>query len=195
MIKEIIVVEGKSDTAAVKHAVNAETIETGGSAINEEIYEQIELAYERRGVIIFTDPDHAGERLRRLITERIPGCKHAFLERDMARNKEGKIGIEHASPEAIREALSCVKPVFQEDDFAAGVEWSDLLAAGLIGTSSAAGRRAAVGKLLGIGYANGKQFFKRCQMFQIGREEFAAAVSAAAAAHKTVQNDNEGRYE
>lgn len=176
MIKEIIVVEGKSDTTAVKHAVAAETIETGGSAINEEIYKQIELAYERRGVIIFTDPDHAGEKLRRLITERIPGCKHAFLQRELAQNKDGRIGIEHASPEAIREALASVKPVHEEQGFQSGVEWSDLLAAGLIGTSSASERRAAVGKCLGIGYANGKQFFKRCQMFQIGREEFAAAI-------------------
>ena len=33
MIKEIIVVEGKDDTVAIKRAVEAETIETGGSAI------------------------------------------------------------------------------------------------------------------------------------------------------------------
>lgn len=30
MIKELIVVEGKSDTVAVKRAVEADTIETGG---------------------------------------------------------------------------------------------------------------------------------------------------------------------
>ncbi len=33
-IKEIIVVEGKDDTTAVRQAVNADTIETNGSAIN-----------------------------------------------------------------------------------------------------------------------------------------------------------------
>ena len=30
--------------------------------------------------------------------------------------------------------------------------------------------------LLGIGYANGKQFYKRCGMFQITREEFQQAL-------------------
>lgn len=181
MIKEIIVVEGKSDTAVIKHAVAAETIETGGSAINEEIYRQIELAYERRGVIIFTDPDHAGEKLRRLITERVPGCKHAFLDRESASTAKGKVGIEHASPEAIRAALSSVKTVYQEATVANAdrVEWKDMLAAGLIGTNSASARRELVGKQLGIGYANGKQFYKRCQMFQISREEFRLAVQAA----------------
>ncbi len=34
-IKEFIVVEGKDDTTAIKRAVNADTIETNGSAINQ----------------------------------------------------------------------------------------------------------------------------------------------------------------
>ncbi|MCT6903202.1 MAG: ribonuclease M5, partial [Lactobacillus sp.] len=34
-IKEIIVVEGKDDTTAIKRAVQADTIETNGSAISE----------------------------------------------------------------------------------------------------------------------------------------------------------------
>ena len=36
-IKEIIVVEGKDDTVAIKRAVNADTIETNGSAVNESV--------------------------------------------------------------------------------------------------------------------------------------------------------------
>ena len=40
MIKEIIVVEGKDDTVAIKRAVEAETIETGGSAIGEDVLRQ-----------------------------------------------------------------------------------------------------------------------------------------------------------
>ncbi|MDF2718037.1 MAG: rnmV, partial [Paenibacillus sp.] len=108
MIKEVIVVEGKDDTTAIRRAVEAETIETGGSAINEDVYRRIELAQQKRGVIIFTDPDHAGERLRRLITARVPGCKHAFLSQEEA-TKKGDIGIENASPETIRKALAAVK--------------------------------------------------------------------------------------
>ena len=60
MIKEVIVVEGRDDTVAIKRAVEADTIETGGSAINKQILKRIALAQERRGVIILTDPDHAG---------------------------------------------------------------------------------------------------------------------------------------
>ena len=43
------------------------------------------------------------------------------------------------------------------------------MAAGLIVHPEAASRRLVVGKSLGIGYCNGKQFYKRCAMFQISR--------------------------
>lgn len=36
-IEEVIVVEGKDDTKAINRAVNADTIETRGSAVPEEI--------------------------------------------------------------------------------------------------------------------------------------------------------------
>lgn len=173
MIKEIIVVEGKSDTAAIRRAVEAETIETGGSAINNQVYEKIRLALERRGVIIFTDPDHAGERLRRLITARFPGCKQAFLSQEEATYK-GDVGIENASPELIRKALANVKTDFKLQQ--SQITWEDLMEAGLIVHPQASERREVMGKLLGIGYANGKQFFKRCQMFQISRDEFEKAL-------------------
>lgn len=70
MIKEMIVVEGKDDTTAIKRAVDAETIETGGSAINKEIIRRIKLAQQRRGVIVFTDPDHAGNEFAKLLQPR-----------------------------------------------------------------------------------------------------------------------------
>ncbi|GIP41368.1 ribonuclease M5 [Paenibacillus sp. J31TS4] len=172
MIKELIVVEGRDDTVAVQRAVEADTIETGGSAINETVYRQIELAQKRRGVIILTDPDHAGERLRRLIAARVPGCKQAFLSREET-TKGNDIGVENASPEAIRRALANVKTDWATEE--GEVTWADLMNAGLIVHPQASARRMEVGKRLGIGYANGKQFYKRCRMFQISRDEFERA--------------------
>ena len=79
-IKEVIVVEGKDDTTAVKRATGADTIETNGSAISDEVLKRIEHAHEKRGVIVFTDPDYPGQRIRAIIEQRIPNVKHAFLE-------------------------------------------------------------------------------------------------------------------
>lgn len=178
MIKEIIVVEGKDDTVAIRRSVSAETIETGGSAIDDKVIEKIKLAQQRRGVIIFTDPDHAGERIRKIISDKVPGCKHAFLPQEAARGK-GKIGVEHANSESIRQALEDVKTdyTFHElEGITAEISWDDLLEAGLIHHPQAAARRLKIGNILGIGYANGKQFYKRCTMFRIHKEEFARAV-------------------
>lgn len=216
-------VEGKEDTVAVRRAVEADTIETGGSAIGEAVLRRIELARERRGVIVFTDPDVPGEKIRKIIEARVPGCKHAFLAKADARGKDG-IGVEHASPEAIRGALARVRAsagvaagatdttggteaagmsvppsaaasieAEQADmastgeavsaDGAAGsgtgepeIAWADLIDAGLIVHPAAASRRERMGELLGIGYANGKQFYKRLGMFRITQEEFAEAL-------------------
>ncbi|NWL90189.1 ribonuclease M5 [Paenibacillus sp. 79R4] len=174
MIKEIIVVEGRDDTVAIKRAVEADTIETGGSAINERTLRKIALAQERRGVIIFTDPDHAGERIRKIVAKRVPGCKHAFL-READATKRGDIGVENASPEAIREALSRVRS--ETAGMEPLIDWEDLIDAGLIIHSQAAARRRKLGELLGIGYCNGKQLYKRLVAFKISREEFAAALA------------------
>jgi ribonuclease M5 len=173
VIKEIIVVEGKDDTVAIKRAVEAETIETGGSAINQSVIKRIKLAQQRRGVIVFTDPDHAGERIRKIIASRVPGCKHAFLTQEDATSK-GDIGVENASVEAIRRALDNVRTDYESK--ATEISWEDLMDAGLIVHPQAADRRLRMGKLLGIGYCNGKQFYNRCRMFQISQEEFQAAL-------------------
>lgn len=180
MIKEVIVVEGRDDTVAIKRAVEADTIETGGSAINETTLKKIALAMERRGVIIFTDPDHAGERIRKIVARRVPGCKHAFLTEADA-TKRGDIGVENASPEAIRQALANIRteatPGAEISGTASTITWSDLIDAGLIVHAEAAARRRILGEALGIGYCNGKQLFKRLAVFRISREEFMAALN------------------
>ncbi|CAH8767878.1 ribonuclease M5 [Paenibacillus dendritiformis] len=174
MIREVIVVEGKDDTVAIQRAVEADTIETGGSAVSEMTIRRIALAQERRGVIIFTDPDHAGERIRKKIAERVPGCKHAFLPRHEAIAKRD-LGVENASPDAIRAALAQVRTEMPSAH--AELAWADLAEAGLTIQIGAAERRNRLGEILGIGYCNAKQLLKRCRMFQIGRAEFEAALA------------------
>lgn len=175
-IKEIIVVEGKDDTTAIKRAVDADTIETNGSSIGDSVIEQVKLAQKTRGVILFTDPDFPGEKIRNTIAEKVPGCKHAFLPKEEARPKRGKgIGVEHASVEAIRNALQAVKEEMEE--FTTDISLEDLLEAGLLGGERARARREELGLLLKIGYTNGKQLLKRLQMFQISRDEYVQAIN------------------
>ena len=78
MLKEVIVVEGKSDTAAIRRALEADTIETGGFTLAASTLRKIEAAYKKRGIIILTDPDGAGNRIRRFLTERFPEAGQAL---------------------------------------------------------------------------------------------------------------------
>ena len=98
-------VEGRDDTNSIKRAVEAETIETHGFGIRRETWQLLERAYKTKGLIVFTDPDHAGEEIRRRVLEKFPDSKEAFLTQGAAL-KDGDIGVENASPEDIRAALS-----------------------------------------------------------------------------------------
>ena len=173
MIKEIIVVEGRDDEAAVKAAVEAETIATHGYGIRRETFDRIARAYAERGIIIFTDPDFAGEKIRKRLAEQFPGSKHAFLSREEA-TADGDIGIENATPDSIREALRKARAtntartvVFTQED---------MVQSGLAGAQGSALKRDKLGRLLGIGYGNSKVFLNRLNHYGITRDEFIKAM-------------------
>ena len=173
MIKEVLIVEGKMDVVAINKAVEADCIITGGFTLNRQTLNNISAAYERRGIIILTDPDPAGERIRRFLTKRFPNAKHAFVPRiDATANDD--IGIEQASPEAIRKALKKVRtmninPVQTFTN-------SDMMKNQLNGSENSADRRMKLGAILGIGFANAKNFLKRLNNYGVTREEFNAAI-------------------
>lgn len=56
----------------------------GARQINDDDLERIERLHHLRGVIVFTDPDYNGERIRKLIMAAVPTVRHAFLKRDEA---------------------------------------------------------------------------------------------------------------
>ncbi|MBB6451516.1 ribonuclease M5 [Geomicrobium halophilum] len=179
IIEECIVVEGRDDSVTVKRAVDADTIETRGSAVPVHVIEQIKLADRRRGVIVLTDPDTPGERIRRIVAESVPTSKHAFLSKNEAKSTCGKrVGVEHAAPSSIQRALEQVRvPGHDVVTHRDPVSVADVRAAGLLAGPDARGRRGLVGEQLHIGYANGKQFLKRLHMFRIDRQEFHNAVA------------------
>jgi ribonuclease M5 len=172
MIKEVIVVEGKNDAAAVKKAVDADIIITSGFGLTKQTLELIRKAQQNQGVIVLTDPDFMGEKIRKIISDKVKGVKHAFIPAEDA-EYENDIGVENASPEAILKALGKVKAESAEKRIEFTL--SDMAEFGLVGLPESATRRKKLGAELGIGYANGKQFVNRLNIYGIGREEFEAA--------------------
>lgn len=173
MIKEVLIVEGKMDVAAINKAVDADCIITGGFTLNKRTLTDIKAAYERRGIIILTDPDSAGERIRKFLSEKFPNAKHAYVPRIEATANDD-IGIEQASPESIKAALAKVRTmeINPREEFTA----AEMVKYGLSGGAESSKLRDEIGAILGIGYGNVKTFVKRLNSYGVTREEFLAAL-------------------
>ena len=172
-VKEVIVVEGRDDTAAIKRAIDADTIETHGFGIRRTTWELIENASRERGIIIFTDPDYSGNEIRRRLKERFPEAKEAFLARADA-EKDGDVGIENAEPYAIIQALENARLTLTEkrEEFTV----RDLMISGLAGGAGSKQRREKLGRALGIGDANASALADRLNRYGITREEYNEAL-------------------
>ena len=178
-ISEVIVVEGRDDEAAVLKAVDAPVICTHGYGISAKTIELIRNAYIAKGIIIFTDPDHAGHAIRRKLSGLFPNAKHAHLTRTEA-EKKGDIGIENAAPEAIICALAAAgRTERQEEENLPDSQ--DLFDLGLNGVPGSGELREKVGALLGIGGGNGSAFLNRLRRMGISREELYKAWEKAKA--------------
>lgn len=174
-LKEVIVVEGKDDTKQILKAVNADTYETNGSALSTADLEKLKKLQASRGLIVFTDPDFNGERIRKMISAEIPGAKHAFIQRSQGvPSKKGSLGVEHAQPAVIKAALANLYT--QAETPLANFTKEDMIVAGLTGKEESRYRRERLGQILGIGYGNGKQLLKRLNMFQVSSADFKKAV-------------------
>ncbi|GMA50551.1 ribonuclease M5 [Alicyclobacillus contaminans] len=180
-IQEIIVVEGIHDKQAVQRVVEADIWVVGGDRVAERFLRELERASRTRGVLVLTDPDGPGERIRRRIAARVPHCKHAFLPRKLAASPHG-LGVEHASGEAIVEALRRARPTPPKADGGGEFTMDDLRVNRLAGGADSAARRAAVGEQLGIGYGNAKAFLHKLNALGVARWEWDAAL-------KTVERD------
>ena len=173
-IKEIIVVEGRDDITAIKRVVDAHIIALNGfSALSKKtINKMVELS-KNNDLILFTDPDFAGKKIRDTLKRHIPNIKHAFVsQKDATRNDN--IGVENANDEAILEALKNVITANQNVENRFSID--DLIDNGFILGNNAKERRIMLGDMLKIGYYNAKQLLKALNSFNISKEEFEKAV-------------------
>lgn len=166
-IKEVIVVEGKNDTNVLQSYLECDTIETHGTSMGEEVFRQIELAKQTRGVIIFTDPDHPGEKIRNAINQRVPGCKNAFIDVHKAKTPK-KVGVEHANKQDILEALSHLMTYDEchEDT----LSFEDYIDLGFQGMTDSVKKREVIARALFLGKPNAKTLFKRLNMLRMTKE-------------------------
>ncbi len=163
-IKECIVVEGAYDKIKLSGIVDATIFVTNGFSIfnNKKDIEAIKLFGEKCGVVILTDSDSAGFKIRNYIKQALPNeqVKHAYIpeiegkeKRKTHKGKEGLLGVEGISDEIIINALKnagCTidnqSPVGSKEK----VTKTDFYSLGLTGTDHSHEKRKDLCKILSL---------------------------------------------
>lgn len=115
-INQAVVVEGRYDKIKLSSILDTVIIETNGFGIFKDKEKQalIRLLAEKRGIIVLTDSDGAGFKIRSFISGIVPPDRvtHVYTpdifgkERRKERpSKEGKLGVEGIETRILLEAL------------------------------------------------------------------------------------------
>ncbi len=173
-IQQVIVVEGHHDTEKLKKYYDCDTIETGGSHLGKEVLACIAMMQKIRGVIIFTDPDSAGNRIRNCIHQHVPGCQHAFVDKKDAHTKH-KVGVEHASKETLDAALGAL--IQLEEHPSGELSDADLYELGISGKENSLRIRKWIGHHYHIGMGTAKTMKHRLNCLGISKDEVAKEIT------------------
>ena len=160
-VREVIVVEGRYDQNTLRQVVDADVICTDGFSIFRDSERQALLRRlaEKRGLIVLTDSDGAGEVIRGFLSGIVPPdrVRHAFIpdipgkeRRKSSPSKEGKLGVEGMPPEVLLRALKAAGATL--DDAPAprgvGITPAELYALGLTGGAGSAEKRRRLQRAL-----------------------------------------------
>ena len=115
-INEAVIVEGKYDKIKLSGILDTVIIETDGFAIfkDKEKQQLIRFLSEKRGIIIMTDSDSAGFKIRSFINgiTKSENIKNVYIpdvygkeKRKTEMSKEGKLGVEGVKVQVIIDAL------------------------------------------------------------------------------------------
>ena len=158
-LKPAVIVEGRYDKARLANIFDAPIIETGGFGIykNAAKRELIKTLAHGDGIVIITDPDKAGFRIRNYIKNFCAGGRvwDVYLpdvegreRRKRAPSKEGLLGAEGLGDEVVIEAFR--RAGVGEGEGEAPFTKALLTELGLCGGAGSASLRASLAKRLGL---------------------------------------------
>ena len=160
-VEEVIVVEGKYDAVKLADLVDGLILTTNGFSVfkNAETKRLLVELGKKRGIIVLTDSDDAGFRIRNYVNKLAQGIcvKNAYVpaiagkERRKAQpSKEGVLGVEGVPSEAILRALQTAGAREKAKRAGRAITYTDLYELGLSGTEGSAGVRRAWLQSLGL---------------------------------------------
>ena len=161
-LKQAVIVEGKYDKIRLESLLDATIIQTDGFAIFKDKEKQrlIRRLAEKNGILILTDSDSAGFKIRSFIGSTVDKkyIKHAYIpdvlgkeRRKDAPSKEGKLGVEGMRTQALVDALAKAGVLYEEvAQPGRRVEMIDLFEDGLSGGENSQAKKAALLKYLDL---------------------------------------------
>ncbi len=173
-LKPVIIVEGKSDVQFLESFLDFHFVSVNGSAISRETIEYIKELGKTHQLIVLTDPDAPGMRIRKMLNEQIPNLYHAYLPKDkcMAR---GKVGVAESDKETVQESLKHLVPN-SSCSSTSKLTIDCLYELHLIGHKDSQKLRDHISRKLHLGKTNGKSFLKRCHNLNLEKEDLERAL-------------------
>lgn len=167
VINALIVVEGTTDVSLLTSFLDAEIVTTNGSDVPRETIDYILEASKRKDVIVLTDPDYPGKRIRDVLDQHIPNLKHAYIPKEKA-IKHHKVGVAESDKQTILDALSHI--TITKSPTPGNLTYSDLLELKIVGENSKANKEK-VETHFHLGYGNGKTLLKRLNATNIDKKQ------------------------
>ena len=168
----ILVVEGAMDQAFLSGFLDCDFVQTNGSEVSRETLDYLKEASKTREIVILTDPDSPGNRIRARIAEEVPACKHAFVRKEHS-IKGKKVGVAESTKE---EVLLALKHIIPTEITRGNLTMADLCDLGLMGSEDSSELRQKVEEKLHLGHANAKLFLKRANALGLTKEELRRAI-------------------
>lgn len=171
-INAIIVVEGTTDQAFLSTFIDADFVLTNGSEVSRGTLDYLKEASKTRDIIVLTDPDTPGKRIRDRIQEEVPSVLHAFVAKEKS-IKGHKVGVAESSKEEVLSALSHLVPSRGERGT---LTMTDLYELGLTGRSASSSLRRKVEEKLHLGHGNAKTLLKRSNALGLTKQDLLEAI-------------------
>lgn len=166
-IKEVIVVEGKSDKQFLETFLDADFVICNGSAVDGFSKDYLIELSKTRGVIILTDPDYPGEKIRKEVSSYLKEAKHAFVRKEFS-IKNHKVGVAEASKQEVLRALENV--VTLSNVTKGNLTATDMFLLNLSGSNSSKNKQKVI-EHFNLGVCNSKTLLKRLNSLNISKEE------------------------
>lgn len=169
----IIVVEGISDKAFISSFLSADIITTNGSDVPRETIDYLKKVSASRDIVVLTDPDSPGKRIRDILDQHIDGLKHAYIRKEVS-IKHHKVGVAESEKEEILNALANLVP--SKKVIEGNLTTQDLYELGLIGGNDSSKKRKIVEEKLHLGHTNGKSLLQRINSLAISKDQLIEAL-------------------